>query len=273
MIFHQPHNSRDSLNYNAYFYSDLIWEPHFHKNPEVVYVLRGEVTCTVRGRQEILRAGEWGMCLSYEIHSYTPGDEALYWVAVFSEDYVRTFAGQMRQKTGVDFRFRCRPAVADYVRVTLMEEKHPDLYPLKSALYALCGEYLASVTPVEKDKNTMKTAAIVDFIEENYTKDIGLRDLARFLGYDYHYVSRYFRTVFSMNFRDFLNQYRLQNALRLLGETGRKVTDIAAECGFQSVRSFNAAFRNSFGMTPTEYRRLAPEELRAVFPSFHPSNT
>ena len=41
MIFHQPHNSKTNYNYNAFFYQKEKWDPHFHKNFEVIYVLEG----------------------------------------------------------------------------------------------------------------------------------------------------------------------------------------------------------------------------------------
>lgn len=57
-----------------------------------------------------------------------------------------------------------------------------------------------------------------------------------------------------MSFTDFLNLYRIETALRLLDETDKKITDIALESGFQSVRNFNEAFRKKIGISPSEYK-------------------
>lgn len=58
-----------------------------------------------------------------------------------------------------------------------------------------------------------------------------------------------------MSFTNFLNIYRLETAIRLLEETDKKITDIALESGFQSVRSFNNSFNLKFGISPREYKR------------------
>ena len=92
MIFHQAGNSLSNYNYNTAFYTDEVWEHHFHKNPEIIYVLEGAVDCTADAGNIRLAAGEFGLCLPYEIHSYRPLAGSRYWVIVFSEDFVRLFA-------------------------------------------------------------------------------------------------------------------------------------------------------------------------------------
>jgi AraC-like DNA-binding protein len=66
------------------------------------------------------------------------------------------------------------------------------------------------------------------------------------------------------NFNDFLHHYRLlEAASRLTGED-LPILSIALECGYGSIGPFNRAFRQRFGMTPTEYRAAARmERLRS----------
>lgn len=56
------------------------------------------------------------------------------------------------------------------------------------------------------------------------------------------------------NFNDFLHHYRLQEAAARLVAEHRPILTIALECGYGSIGPFNRAFRQRFGMTPTEYR-------------------
>jgi AraC-like DNA-binding protein len=63
------------------------------------------------------------------------------------------------------------------------------------------------------------------------------------------------------NFNDFLHHYRLRDAARRLESEDLPVLTIALECGYGSIGPFNRAFRQRYGMTPTEYRggkRLNP---------------
>ena len=81
-----------------------------------------------------------------------------------------------------------------------------------------------------------------------------LFDIAEKLGYNYHYLSKKFNKTFSMSFTEYLNSYRLEQALTLLTETDFNITEIAIESGFQSIRSFNEIFKQHTGTTPAKYR-------------------
>ena len=62
------------------------------------------------------------------------------------------------------------------------------------------------------------------------------------------------------NFNDFLHHYRLQEAASRLTREDLPVLSIALDCGYGSIGPFNRAFRQRFGMTPTEYRAAARME-------------
>jgi AraC-like DNA-binding protein len=62
------------------------------------------------------------------------------------------------------------------------------------------------------------------------------------------------------NFNDFLHHYRLQEASERLAREDLPILSIALECGYGSIGPFNRAFRQRFGMTPTEYRAAARME-------------
>lgn len=59
------------------------------------------------------------------------------------------------------------------------------------------------------------------------------------------------------NFNDYLHRLRLQEASARLATEDQPILTIALECGYGSIGPFNRAFRQQFGMTPTEYRAAA----------------
>lgn len=258
MIFHQPDNSLTANNYNSKLYRDDVWDFHFHKNFEVIYVLEGGVFCSVNGIEKILKKGEFGMCLPNEIHSYRPQEDAYYWVGVFSADYVRSFSNKIKGKQGTDFSFGCSDSVRDFIEKNIVKEEVPSLFMLKACLYALCDAYWNSVDIIERDVNKTRNIEIItDFVAQHHTENIGLGDIAKLLGYDYNYVSRYFRTVFSMSFKDFLTMHRLETAIKIMEEDNKKIVDVAYESGFQSIRTFNESFKKYFGISPSEYKKTS----------------
>ena len=211
MLFHQPKNSVSNYNYNTAFYTTEIWENHFHKNPELIYVINGNVSCKVKDTEYNLSSGDFGLCLPYDIHSYTPDAGTLYFVLVFSEDFVYLFSKQMHDKTTDGFIFHPEDAVKNYVLQQLIYNDDLTIYSLKSCLYALCEEYLKCVNVIKKDiSHNNIVADVVDYIEKNHTKRFTLSDRAKQFGYDYNYMSRLFKNHFNMPFVDFVNIYRIE---------------------------------------------------------------
>lgn len=261
MIFHQPSNSQYNYSYNATVYQDIDWQPHFHRNFEVICVLSGAVDCMVNGKRGVLKAGEFGMCLSNEVHEYRSVGASISWVGVFSGDFVHAFEKQTKNKMGSDFRFVCPDECFRYLSSALLHPERPDLLTLKSCLYALCAAYCSQVPLVERtEKDDSPMRQIVDFISENYRSRITLADLAGALGYDYSYASRCFRKNFNQSFPEFINSYRIEHALTLLTETDKSITDVALESGFQSVRTFNDVFLKKLGRQPHMFREPIPDE-------------
>ena len=60
---------------------------------------------------------------------------------------------------------------------------------------------------------------------------------------------------FSTGFCEMLNMHRLEEAARLLKQSTLSMTEIAGQVGFSTIRTFNAAFKKRFSMTPSEYSR------------------
>lgn len=61
----------------------------------------------------------------------------------------------------------------------------------------------------------------------------------------------------NQHFYDFINSYRIENAMQILKDTSKnKVTilEILYEIGFNTKSSFNTAFKKHTGNTPTEFR-------------------
>ncbi len=258
MFFHQPLNSLSNYNYNAFFYTSKTFDLHFHKNMEVIYVIHGKVNCTVNSIEYHLCKGDFGLCLPNDTHKYEPEKDSLYWVIVFSEDFVRYFSNKIAGKSSNGFLFRCDETTEKYIVETLIHNKAPSTLAIKSCLYALCGQYMNSVTFREKNHNEIKTIShIANYLAENHTKNITLTDVANFLGYDYNYTSRLFKNTFNINFTDLLNIYRLETAIELLENTDKSITTIALESGFQSVRSFNSFFKKQTNTSPTQHRKAS----------------
>ena len=96
------------------------------------------------------------------------------------------------------------------------------------------------------------------YVSEHFREELSFEQLAEALGYEYHYLSRQFRRHFGMHFRQMLNMYRLDYAQERLLRSDDSITEVAYGAGFQTVRTFNRAFYEHTGMTPSQFRKTNP---------------
>lgn len=90
--------------------------------------------------------------------------------------------------------------------------------------------------------------------------DITIESLAKRVSLPERTLSRILNQHFGVNFFEFINRYRVQEAKRLLSAPEYRdwtMLDILAEAGFTSKSTFNAIFKKQVGQTPSQYRRSA----------------
>ena len=86
--------------------------------------------------------------------------------------------------------------------------------------------------------------------------EITLKELADSLGMHPNHISQIINEKLNQNFYDFINNYRIKEAERLLTSgSDLNILEIAFESGFKSKSTFNTAFKKHTGLTPTEYKK------------------
>lgn len=94
-----------------------------------------------------------------------------------------------------------------------------------------------------------------DYITENCEQPLTLESLARQFGFSIFYFSRIFKAATSYNFTEYLTLQRVKRAQSNLAQSDMNITEIAFQSGFKSISSFNRAFRQYKGCSPSEYRK------------------
>lgn len=95
---------------------------------------------------------------------------------------------------------------------------------------------------------------IIQFIENNYQKQISLSILSKHCNLNEHYISRIFKEETGENYLAYLNKVRINEAKKLLGDTNLKIYEIAEATGFSSQVNFNYVFNRIEGISPSAYR-------------------
>ncbi len=90
------------------------------------------------------------------------------------------------------------------------------------------------------------------------SSEFSLGKLSELTSIPKHLLSRFFSENMNQSFTDYTNAYRIRNAKNLLGDQQSqhlKIAHIAYESGFNSLSSFNTAFKKNASFSPSEYRK------------------
>ncbi len=96
---------------------------------------------------------------------------------------------------------------------------------------------------------------IINFVHENYNKNINLEITAEYFSLSRQHFSRIFYEKMGKKFNDYLNEVRLDISLKYLRETDHSIKTIAENVGFGSNQYYIKLFKDKYGITPGEYRK------------------
>jgi two-component system response regulator YesN len=139
-------------------------------------------------------------------------------------------------------------AVRNKKKINRIEATMEDMTDSKIMLFK---EYFLDETKTGKSNYIDK---MIKFINENYRKDINIRDVANSLSISESHISRLFRSGVGYTFVDYLTYYRIKKALCYLRDPDVKIYEIAEKVGYKDQRYFSVIFKKLVGVTPKEFR-------------------
>ncbi len=99
------------------------------------------------------------------------------------------------------------------------------------------------------------TRYVLRYIEEHYRDNITLQDIADQLNANGMYLGQCFIKDMKVNFRSYLNEYRIRKAMKLLTGSNLKMFEISEKVGIMNGQYFSRLFKAQTGMSPHEYRK------------------
>lgn len=230
---------------------DFSFPPHLHQCFEIIIVREGEMYITVDGRESLVTAGQSMLIFPNQIHSMR-STYCRHLLAIFSPRLVQAYAARLANKTPIDNRFI--PETYPVEALDRLDEA--GTVTKKGILYLLCGQFDRQAQYQDKEADSRNLLFLIfSFVEQTFAEECTLNQLAKAIGYNYSYLSRYFKKTVGISFNDYVNHYRLSHACYLMDNTDYSIMQCALESGFTSIRSFNRNFKEQFAVTPAQYRK------------------
>ncbi len=96
---------------------------------------------------------------------------------------------------------------------------------------------------------------IKQFFSQHFDSEIYFDALAKKLGFSTSYLSSLFKKETGTSLVDYLLNFRLEKAAKLLKQSTQPIDVVSRQCGFPSQTYFNRVFQNKYGCAPSVYRR------------------
>ena len=115
-------------------------------------------------------------------------------------------------------------------------------------------EGLTGHSRIPKSPKHRKVDDVAKYIAENCTLPLSLESVADTFFVNKCYLSRIFKEITGFTINEYINVHRIRRAQELLSSTDMSVTDIASECGYESLTYFEKVFKTYREITPLKYR-------------------
>lgn len=252
---------------------------HWHDEMEIVYIKKGRGTITADFNQYEVSEGTIALIMPGQLHSIGQLEDASmeYENIIFHPNIL---ISKKADTCSSDF---FQPLLSGNLSVPLLYtpgspfyreisacvdandeicKTNPTGYQLfiKSQLFMLFfllfNKYGSTEPPKKNYKALEKMKLILKYMENHYMEKITISEMAQEVGLSQSHFMKYFKNTMGTSFIDYLNEYRLTMASRLLVSSDSSILAIASEVGFDNLSYFNRSFKKRFGQTPREYRKL-----------------
>ncbi len=250
---------------------------HFHQDIEIIYVLDGSLQINYEEESHHLDAEDFILINSKVRHEYFSEEEVLFGSLFIDYTMLTEIFG------GEQPFFWCNSAeeksesyekMRYYIRqiFNLYQATEGQAIALKNSIYYQLIYLITSDFIVKKGMKQYDSLRgiqdermneIMSFIMTNYSEPITLQELSERLYLSNAYLSKYIKKNFGMSFLKLLNNIRLDHAVSELLYSDKTILKVAMDNGFSNLASFNQVFKESYQITPAEYRTQMQKKTEA----------
>jgi AraC-like DNA-binding protein len=235
---------------------------HWHESLELHYILTGESVIYINQSPVIAKEGDLVICNSNELHqgfcSAAPMESCR---LLFS---LEDLSPEMDNRGYVFQNHIQKDEVIKQLFLELCREEANQAPGYKQACKAivtqlmvhLCRNYVVQTLSREdtrrQKKNRERCNRLITFIEANYANPIANQDMADLVHLSKDRFEHFFRENFGLSALQYIQNYRMKMAKKLIKEGNIPISKVAEMVGFADYNYFGRTFRNHYGCTPTQ---------------------
>ncbi len=271
----------DNIYTNPISISSYIRRKHlstqlrYHSGYKLFFILRGSVIFFVEDKEVYLKKNQFLIIPPFAKHRsiYTEFDKTLRCEIQFSPEYLDSeildiITAMEKNSIVWELPQQYTEQLQFYFTQMNIYQKSPEfphtplmLKTLFTSVSILLSHHSVSSSgqEIKNVNNSVKQA--IEFINENYYKNITPRELAENMFISERTLYRLFKDNISLTVTEYINYVRIINAERLMADDSLSITDIAYHCGFNDSSYFSTVFKKYTGISPRFYRlnRLAAQ--------------
>ncbi len=280
-LYYSTKSKLDIFNMEYYAYNIGSYHYNWHKQVELLIVLKGNLELTSGGKSYTMFEDDIILINPGEGHTtFAISKECIAFVIHFDLDLFKTLCNlsnniYLNFVTDNNNRYSkeanaIRQCVAKLISLVLSDNKNKDIQIVSSvlsslsSLFNLDGFISENNTSIFRGKAENPIKKMSKYIDKNYMNNITLEKLGRIGGYNTNYVSQLFKKHSGVSFYEYLTRIRLREAIIDLRETDLSIADIANKNGFADVKSFNYYFKAQFSKSPSSYKNSLNSEHKEI---------
>lgn len=275
--------------YNTYIPKHFTYFPmHWHEQFEIIYVIEGHLKVTVEGKEFICEPDDIVIVPPDHIHDMgqvdsepshyanimfnfsllEPDSECEVYKKYF-EPFFKNEISEFVVKAGSELGGKLVPLAKDMYECR-HEKYSTDELRVKSDLY----EFMYRIQGLIQDKSEAsetrenwieKIKPVLTYVSQNLAEEISVEQAAEKCGLSKSHFMKIFKNVTGNSFLDYVKRCRLENAYYLLTETVKNVSEIGEESGFSNFSYFIRSFKETYGMSPLQFRKKFAENKKQSF--------
>lgn len=259
----ENHNTENTTSLRIYYCGreqcapGHFWGPAIRPHYLLHVILHGKGMFQYQGENHMLSAGDAFLIEPMQTHYYQadktdPWEYA--WIGFDGtcvEELLSTTVFTSSPVFHSTLDACCQPAVQ---MNALFFSQEKNMLELVSLFLHLLSYMTVKESETQSSHNEEYYQMALEYIANNYSYNLKIQDIADYIGVDRTYLYKIFIREGHTSPKQYLLQYRIRAAAKLLQNKDYTVTEIAYSCGFRDSASFCSHFRQQIGMTPRQYR-------------------